>query len=512
MKIKKLFLCLLAMTLVLSSILTGCSGGETMFADMKEISQIKSKEFSVNCDISMKSEEGELPVKITMDGKSDGQSAAVNLSVSSGALTFTLDDFVRMTDGTVYINLSPLFFSSMMMEKPDGMKDWISVPVSAADSESDAMYIGFTSTIIDSFEMACKNQDISKDGDTWTLNIPGDKLAAFACTALDQIDANISGWYDLYVEILDKTGSDELLKQYYALSGEEAEEDLIKSLKEEKADALKSWAETSTSLREQLNTLDKSISSGEANASGKLEISLSGKEGSRTAAEAIAFNYENLSDGTAISISFDEKLTETDEISVEAPDPSNVMTAEEYSALMSDYYSSYDEDYTGLSEEEENSIRASLKENQLFMYDSYNKDLPPCVITFDPKIYTAEEQLGNYSADLSINNEDRDYCFGAVFYEQGNLKQDMKDYYLEEGAYTSVLSHDAGEIIWSVSQKPDELGIYNVTFGIQLTDDTYLSAILSIDKNNDTTVKSYIEGFFKEIHLSEFPSASSGQT
>lgn len=498
MKIKKLFSCLLAVILICCSALTGCSDKGNMFSDMKKISQIKSSEFTSEGGITIQSDEMDLQFHFTLDGKTDGKSAAMNCTFTSGALTLTLDDFIRMTDNTVYINMAPIFstlFGLEDTESMEGMKSWVSSSVSVSDDTA-AISQSFNETMIDAFERLCKDQDISKSGDTWTLNIPGDKMASFALAALNEIDTNLSSWYDLYVKLLEKTGTGELLSEYSALSGEETEEDAVQALKNGKEEALNSWKETSTSLKEQLNGLEEAISSGKVSTSGKLEVSLAGKEGARKAGETVSFSYEDTSDSTSISLDLDHKLTEAGEVTVEAPDAADVMTMEEYMDLMSGMFVSYDDDYydTVLSEAEEEAILSTLKEDQLYMY--YGDDLIPHMITFDPAVYTADQQIGDY-IDLNIAGTEASYA--TLVYDSGNLEQDLKDYYLDESAQTSTMSTGAGEVIWYTASEPDEWDSYVTTFGIQLDDKAYLIGFLNIDKNEKVDVETCIKGLLKEV-------------
>lgn len=507
MKIKKIISCLLLAALICCTVLTGCSEKGSMFSDMKEISQITSAEFSAEGDVSMESEDEDISFHFTIDGKTNGKDCAVNMSFTSGALTITLDDFIRMTNNTVYINQSSLFSTMFASEEIDGMKDWISTPVNASDDETQAMSRSFINTLIDSLEKICKDQDISKDGDTWTMNIPADKMVSFANAALDEVDANISSWYDLYVELLEASGSDEILKEYSSLTGEEADdsEDMIQSLKDDKEDNLNTWKDMSNSLRDSLKELDESISKDETKASAGMEVSLTGKKGSRSAREAFSFQCENSKESGSVSMSISQNLTETDAISIEAPDAADVMTMEEYSETMSDYYDSYDDDYyTDLDEEEQQAILSTLKDNQIYLCNNEyyifddgsieDNTLPPYVITLDPKIYTIDQQIGNYTLDLGIT--DNDSAFASIIYETGNLKDDLKEYYFAEESSLSTLPTDAGDVLWYTETDEDYSYTY---FGLQLDKDTYLLAMTAFEADDKFDTESCIKGMFKDI-------------
>lgn len=505
MKIKKLVSCLLLAALVCCTALTGCSGKGSMFSDMKEISQITSAEFAAEGDISMKSEEEDITVHFTMDGKTNGKDCAVSMSFSSGALTITLDDFIRMTNNTLYINQSSLLSMLTGAGQIDDMKTWISTPVNAADDEIRAMSQSFSNTLIDSLEKICKDQDIAKDGDTWTLNITGEKLASFAGAALDEIDANISSWYDLYVDLLEASGSDEILEEYSAFAGDEDDsDDIIQSLKDDKEDNLNTWKEMSTSLRDSLKDLDASITKKETTASAGMSVSLAGKKGTRTAKESVSFRFENngsSENAGSMSVSISQNLTETADISIEAPDASDVMTMEEYSGIMSDYFGSYSDYDAGLGEEEEQAILSSLKEDQFYLFNTQDdtddtNDLTPCVITVDPKIYTLDQQIGDYGLDLEITGKDSAYA--SIMYEAGNLEKDLKDYYLPKGVSCSTLSTDAGDILWYTDAATDEGYVYTY-FGLQFDKNSYLLGMTFSETDDKLDAETCIKGMFKAI-------------
>lgn len=526
MKIRKFISCLLLAALVCCTVLTGCSGKDSMFSDMKEISQITSAEFTGEGDVSIKSEDEDITFHFSMDGKTNGKDCAVNMSFSSGALTITLDDFIRMTNNTIYINQSSLFSTLFGAGDIDGMKKWISAPVSTADDETQAISKSFSNALIDSLENICKDQDISKNDDTWILNIPGEKMASFAAAALDEIDANISSWYDLYVDLLEASGSAELMQEYSALSGEdtieddyfiedddtgedadisedsESDEDLIQSLKDNKEDNLNTWKEMSASLRDSLKDLDEAISNKETSASAEMSVSLTGKKGSRTAEETFSFLAENAGDNESMSLFISQQLTETDDISVEAPDEAEVMTMEEYSQAVSDYfgaYEGYEDEYgTGLEEEEEAAILSSLKEDEIYLFNSDNSELVPYVITLDPEIYTIDEQIADYGLYLEITGNDTAYA--GITYEEGNLKDDLEDYYLPEGTSLSTLSTDMGEVLWYTETLEDDEYPYSYTyFGIQLDKNSYLLGMTATETDDKVDVESQVNGMFKNI-------------
>ena len=107
MKTKRLFSCLLASLLCCCLLLTGCSSkNDTMFSAMKEIYRISSYEFHTQADITFQMEGEEIPFSFTLEGMADKDSMCADMTVSMGALSCTLDDFIRMTDGTMYINFS----------------------------------------------------------------------------------------------------------------------------------------------------------------------------------------------------------------------------------------------------------------------------------------------------------------------------------------------------------------------------------------------------------------------
>lgn len=522
MKMKRLFSCLLAVILVCSTMLTGCSGNDdTMFSDMKDMARIKTCEFNTKGSIALNSDdEDDIPIDIafSMDGKTNGKSMAANISITWGAFTYTLDDFIRVTDGTMYMNISSIFSSlSSMFGSSDlipGMKTWVSIPFSETSDETQELSLDFYDTIIDSFEKICKDQDISQSEDTWTLNISGEQMVSFLQNGLEEINTNFSSWYDLYVTLLEKSGNTELLQDYSALFGEDSDEavseDLIQELKDGKEDAVKEWGEAYTSYKEKLDNLETSISSGEANASAKYNISLSGKEGSRNAEQAMEFNLENTKTASSAIVNINQKITETNDVTVEAPNAEDVMTFEEYSELMSSFMnlggllddSSLDDDYgydeeSALSDEETAAITASLKDNQVYLYNSYYKDMKPYVLTFDTGLYEIEENIGDYNMDFWIKATDSSYV--SIAYDQGNLAEDMVTYYLEEGQKTSAMSTDIGDISYYTATEPDEWNCYTTTFGIQLDEESYLVGILELEKDANVDAETCLKGLLEEL-------------
>lgn len=533
MNLKRLLSCLLTVILVCGAVLTGCGKDGSMFSDMKDIARIKAYEFTAQGSVALQSEnEDDIPINIsfTMDGKTDGKSAMANMSVTWGAVTYTLDDFIRMTDNTCYINLSSLTSSlSSLLGSGDmltGVKSWISIPVTAMSDENRELYLDFYDAVIDSFEKVCKDQDISQKDDTWTLDISGEQMVSFLRTGLEEINTNFSSWYDSYVALLEKSGNTELLKDYSDLlkeysaedtdgetngetdeetdpkSDEKAMDDPIQALKDGKEDAMNEWAENYESYKESIDDLSASISSGETNASAKYDVSLTGKEGARNAEQEFGFTVEDTEKSRSYAISLNQKLTEIGDVTVEAPTADDVMTFEEFSELissfmnLSDLLGSEDNEDLSLPEEEIEAITSSLKENQAYLYNSSYEDMKPYVLTFDKDLYTVNSNIGDYSMDLWINNTESSYA--SVAYEQGNFSDDIA-YYLEDGQKTSTMSTDIGDISYYTATEADEWDCYTTTFGIQLDEKSYFVGILELEKDAKLDAETCLKSLLKEL-------------
>lgn len=525
MNLKRLLSCLLTVILVCGTVLTGCGKDGSMFSDMKDMARIKAYEFTAQGSVALKSEnEDDIPIDIsfTMDGKTDGKSAMANMSITWGAVTYTLDDFMRITDNTFYINLSSLMSSlSSLFGSSDmltGVKSWISIPVATMSDENRELYLDFYDAVIDSFEKVCKDQDISQKDDTWTLNISGEQMVSFLRTGLEEINTNFSSWYDSYVALLEKSGNTEFLKDYSDLlkeysdeetdekadkkTDEETVEDPIQALKDGKEDTMKEWAENYESYKESIDNLSVSISSGETNASAKYDVSLTGKEGSRNAEQAVEFTVEDTKKSRTSTMSLNQKLTEISNVTVEAPAADDVMTFEEFSELissfmnLSDLLGSEDDEELSLPEEEVAAITSSLKENQAYLYNSSYEDMKPYVLTFDKDLYTVNSNIGDYSMDLWINNTESSYA--SVAYEQGKFSDDIA-YYLEDGRNTSTMSTDIGDISYYTATETDEWDCYTTTFGIQLDEETYFVGILELEKDAKLDAETCLKSLLKEL-------------
>ena len=505
MKTKRLFSCLLASLLCCCLLLTGCSSkNDTMFSAMKEIYRISSYEFHTQADITSQMEGEEIPFSFTLEGMADKDSMCADMTVSMGALSCTLDDFIRMTDGTMYINFSSLASIPMVGDYLEGTSDWVSIPATQMSDDTRSLYFDFYDVMIDALETSCKDQTISQENDIWTLEIPGEKMASFAQAVLEQINTNFSDWYDLYVELLEKSGSSEMLKDYAALYGEETEEDPVQALKDGKEDALAEWEEMYPSLKESLDEMEEAISNGEITTSASYQVSLTGKDGSRQASQVLDFNLTDTETSEFITFSMNHEMKEISKVDVEAPAQDQVMSFEElmeaYEASMSGYYD-YDDDmdisyYETLSDEEYNAILSNLGENQIYLYNSSEEDLEPYVLTYDADLYSVEEPIGDYSLYLDITGTD---SYVDVAYDSGVLTDDLTEYYLEEGQTTAELSTDIGTIIYSTASEADGWGYITTTFGMQLDDNSYLIGLLDIDSSTKQDVETCLKKLLKEL-------------
>lgn len=505
MKTKRLFSCLLASLLCCCLLLTGCSSkNDTMFSAMKEIYRISSYEFHTQADITFQMEGEEIPFSFTLEGMADKDSMCADMTVSMGALSCTLDDFIRMTDGTMYINFSSLASIPMVGDYLEGTSDWVSIPATQMSDDTRSLYFDFYDVMIDALETSCKDQTISQENDIWTLEIPGEKMASFAQAVLEQINTNFSDWYDLYVELLEKSGSSEMLKDYAALYGEETEEDPVQALKDGKEDALAEWEEMYPSLKESLDEMEEAISNGEITTSASYQVSLTGKDGSRQASQVLDFNLTETETSEFITFSMNHEMKEISKVDVEAPAQDQVMSFEEfmeaYEESMSGYYD-YDDDmdisyYETLSDEEYNAILSNLGENQIYLYNSSEEDLEPYVLTYDADLYSVEEPIGDYSLYLDITGTD---SYVDVAYDSGVLTDDLTEYYLEEGQTTAELSTDIGTIIYSTASEADGWGYITTTFGMQLDDNSYLIGLLDIDSSTKQDVETCLKKLLKEL-------------
>ena len=551
MNLKRFLSCLLTVILVCSTVLTGCGKDGSMFSDMKDTARIEVCEFSTQGSITLNSnEEDPTDIRFTADGKTDGKSAAVNMSITQGAVTYTLDDFLRMTDNTLYINLSSILASvSSLFGGSDllsGIKNWVSIPVSEINEDTRKLYLDFYDAIIDSFEKACKDQEISQSGDVWTLNVSGDKLVSFIQSALEEMNTNFSSWYDLYVDLLEKSGGSELLDDYSSLSefgfskdedesddsdgsSDDNSQDPIQALKDNKEDAVKAWNEAYSAWKEQLAAMEKAINNGTIHTSITYSVSLTGKEGSRNGEQAFEFQFENtqpsdFSDSDSIlssdslSITMNQTIKEISEVTVEAPSSDDVMTFEELSYILESFMNlnsfwgglGYDEDESlyedSLSEEEAAAITASLKDNQAYLYHSDSDSTKPYVLTFDKTLYEIDSNIGDYTMDLWVRNAEASYA--SVAYEDGTLSEDLL-YYLEDGQKTSSMTTDIGDVLYYTADEADEWDCYTTTFGIQLDEQHYFIGILELEKDADLDAETYLKGLLKELKPYETDSSSS---
>lgn len=290
-------------------------------------------------------------------------------------------------------------------------------------------------------------------------------------------------------------------------------EDPIQALKDGKEEAVEAWNEAYDSYKDALNDMSESISNGEMNVSGKYNVSLTGKEGSRSADQSVEFNLEDTANSESMVMTLNQKMTEISEVAADAPDADDVMTFEEFSELLSafmdfndllddseyydDYYDGYEdyEEYT-LSDEDIAAITSSLKDNQAYLYNSYYEDMKPYTLTFDADLYELDTNIGDYSLDLWIKNTD---SYASIAYDQGNLADDMEVYYLEEGQKLSAMSTDIGEISYYTADEVDEWDCYTTTFGIQLDEKSYLVGILELEKAANLDTETCLKSLLKEL-------------
>ncbi|MDO5409451.1 MAG: hypothetical protein Q4F21_03245 [Lachnospiraceae bacterium] len=527
MKTKRLLSCLLIILLLCTGILSGCSGSDkaTMFSDMKKIGEIRSCEYDSTIDFKVKSDDEDIQCSISLNGKTGTKAASADMTVTWGPATYTFKDFFRMTDKTLYFNLSSVFaiFGGTDV-LGDDMKDWISLPGTELDEKTYSASLDLYKAIIDSLEKACKDQDISKNKDTWTLNIPSEKMIPFAKAALEEVNSNISSWYDKYVEYIEKSGTEELLKEYSALLGEiepdkkddteDAAEDPVKELKEGKEDALKQWNKMYDEYQKLLDETQKAISDKKMTASGKFDVSLTGKEGSRTASESISFKAEDKDAKNSISFQMSQNMKEIKEVKVDAPSKDDVMTIDEFSNLLGVFMGGllddtsmeddiqYSVNENSLTLDEQKELNDNLKKNQAYLYSSESSKLKPYLLTFDSDVFSPEDgKIGDYFLGM-LFNEYKDDSYAGLSYEDISLSEYFS-YYIEEEEMeknykTTDLSTKAGKVTY-VTSKKDEDGYCLTTFGIPLSKNTCLAGSFYLKKENTSKVESYLQALFKDL-------------
>lgn len=506
---KRIFSYLLAVLLCCCLFLTGCSHKEeTMFSTLKEINQISSYEVHTQADINMETDGESTPISLTVDGSAGNQNLKADIIVNFGAFSITLEDFIRMTDGTLYVNLSSLASIPGISDYLEMTTDWISFPVNTQNEKALKEYQDFYNAFIDALEIACKDQTITQENDTWKLELSGKQIVSFAQAALEQVNTNFSDWYDLYVAILEKSGSDDLLKEYAALSGEEAEDDPIQALKDGKEEALNSWKEMYPSLQESLTELEESISKGEMKASAAYEISLTGKTESRKATQKLIFDLTEAASSDFIHLSIEQTMTEAKEPEVEAPKKEEVTTFEDlmksYEELQNSYYEEFDddslfydlEDDIYMSDEEYNTIASSLEKNQIYLFNSEWENKTPYVLTYDTDTFSTDEPIGDFSVDLNLKGTE---SYVNIAYDSGTLTDDLKTYYLTDGQTLKELSTDIGTILYATDKDDDGWGYIYTVFGMQLDDDSYLIGLLDLEESNKVDAETYLKKLLLEL-------------
>ena len=317
---------LLLIFLLCSLTLLGCQSKKTMFDVMKEAQEVTSAKVNMNLNMEVPNNEDFQKIGVTISGTSSEKAAALDVDVTVNELSYSLKDFIRMVDNQMYLNFASIFKISGMSASDLGMKNWVSIPNASLNDDTLKSSKKLSSSLIAGFEVACKDQKITQDGDTYTLTIPKDKLVSFAQAILDVINSNIDSWYDEYVDVLEKSDIDSLLK----MSGDE---NLISDLKKNKKENLESWKKTYNELTKELkeNKIDSDIDSAIT-----YSIKLTGKEGSRVVEQNIAADVKDSKD--SVNIKFTSKAEETSDIKVEAPSKDDIMSIDELNNLFNEDY------------------------------------------------------------------------------------------------------------------------------------------------------------------------------
>lgn len=317
---------LLVIFLLCTLSLIGCQSKKTMFDVMKEAQEITSAKVNMNLTMEVPNSEDFKKIGVTISGTGSEKAAAFDLDVTVDELSYSLKDFIRMVDNQMYLNFASIFKISGMSASDLGMKNWISVPNTGLNDESIKSSKTLSSSVLAGFEVACKDQKITQDGDTYTLTIPKDKLVSFAQAVLDVVNSNIDSWYDQYVDVLEKSDVDSLFK----ISGEE---NPLSDLKKNKKENLETWKKMYDELSKELKEgkIDSDIDSAIT-----YSIKMTGKEGSRVVNQSIEANVKDANESAKIK--FTSKSEETTDIKVEAPNKDDVMSIEELNNLFNEDY------------------------------------------------------------------------------------------------------------------------------------------------------------------------------
>ena len=373
-RIKKVLAVVLVLVMSMA-LAAGCSKSrQTMFGIMKDAGTMTKYSYDINAKLAS-SISGLENLSLTFNGETDGEAMAMGVKVSYSFITVDVDNFLTITKDAVYVNVQTLFdkLAPILLGASYSLEDFeeefgtelkcIKLPLVDGMVNLNGGSNELMDTYISILESAFKDVKIEENKGEFTVRVEGaeefSKLADALITALlDNEDTIISALEksnvdDEMVKKLVDTYMDEFVAALDRFNKEYelglTDED-IASLKEEVLNAFEeatgdaqlddvsaSYKEMFDELRTNKDDFVSEIAGLNGTADLTITNSLTGKEGSRVYSCTSVVNAESTDTDEDISLNIDSVMTESNDISVKAPESYTEFSDIIYAALVYAY-------------------------------------------------------------------------------------------------------------------------------------------------------------------------------
>ena len=361
-RIKKVLAVMLVLVMSMA-LAAGCSKSrQTMFGIMKDAGTMTKYSYDINAKLAS-SISGLENLSLTFNGETDGEAMAMGVKVSYSFITVDVDNFLTITKDAVYVNVQTLFdkLAPVLLGASYSLEDFeeefgtelkcIKLPLVDGMVNLNGGSNELMDTYISILESAFKDVKIEENKGEFTVRVEGaeefSKLADALITALlDNEDTIISALEKSNVVDEIVAALDRFNKEYeLGLTDEDIaslKEEVLNSFEEATGDAQlddvsASYKEMFDELRTNKDDFVSEIAGLNGTADLTITNSLTGKEGSRVYSCTSVVNAESTDTDEDISLNIDSVMTESNDISVKAPESYTEFSDIIYAALVYAY-------------------------------------------------------------------------------------------------------------------------------------------------------------------------------
>lgn len=164
---------------------------KTVFSALKSASSVEIYEFNYLFHLqNSNSSTRELNTSFSINGVRKGDSLQADVIITVSNLTYSMNDLIRIVDGTLYVNLKSAFSSWGRVPKEAGYTPWISLPLDCADSSMTMISSRLPECFVSALLQSISSAEISSKDSSWTVRFSKENNLQFLAALCGELNSD----------------------------------------------------------------------------------------------------------------------------------------------------------------------------------------------------------------------------------------------------------------------------------------------------------------------------------